>query len=99
MEGRVSWPNSWPPRPTIVPQRALWSSPIHALREVKVEQIDETLILSGSVDTFYHKQLAQELVRSVADGCELVNSIDVQYAARHWRMTLAPKVGCTDRLG
>jgi hypothetical protein len=65
-------------------QRALWSSPIHALRDVKVEQVDDTLILSGSVDTFYHKQLAQELVRNVADGCELMNEIDVQYAARHW---------------
>ena len=64
-------------------QRALRGSCIHALRELQVEQVDETLVLSGSVDTFYHKQLAQELVRNVADGCELVNQIDVQYAARH----------------
>ena len=68
-------------------QRALWNSPIHALRDVKVEQVDDTLILTGDVDTFYHKQLAQELVRNFVDGCELVNSIDVQYPARHWEDT------------
>ena len=69
-------------------QHALLTSPIHALREVRVEQVDDALVLSGCVDTYYHKQLAQELVRSVAEGCELVNSIDVHYAARRmdeWR--------------
>ena len=65
-------------------RRALQSSPIHALRDVQVEQVNGTLILSGCVDTFYHKQLAQELVRNVADGCELINAIDVHYPARRW---------------
>ncbi len=77
----MSWPKFWPPRRTTVRKGLCSSSPIHALREIKVEQVDDALVLSGHVDTFYHKQLAQELVRSVADGCELINSIDVQYAA------------------
>jgi hypothetical protein len=63
-------------------QRALLNSPIHALRELRVEQVDDALVLSGCVQTFYHKQLAQELVRTVADECELVNSVDVRYVHR-----------------
>ena len=60
---------------------ALEQSPIHALRELRVEQQGETLTLCGRVETFYHKQLAQELVRAIAeDGrCDVVNSVDVEY--------------------
>ncbi|MCP4194916.1 MAG: BON domain-containing protein [Planctomycetaceae bacterium] len=60
-------------------QTALNSSPIHALRELQVEQDAETIILSGRVETYYHKQLAQEIVRTVLDGRQLVNSIHVDY--------------------
>jgi hypothetical protein len=35
------------------------------------------ICLSGRVATFYHKQLAQEVVRAVADGVQVVNSVDV----------------------
>jgi osmotically-inducible protein OsmY len=62
-------------------ERALKSSPIHALRELKVGQDGDGLVLTGSVETFYLKQLAQELVRSVARDCELVNSVRVQYVS------------------
>ena len=56
---------------------ALASSPIYALRELCVEQNADALLISGRVDTYYHKQLAQEVVRAVADGCRVVNDIDV----------------------
>ena len=61
---------------------ALGESPIHTLRGVTVEQHGETLTLSGQVDTFYHKQLAQELVRAIADDCQcaVINSLDVDYS-------------------
>ena len=59
-------------------QLALRSSPIYALRELRVERTGEALYISGSVSSFYQKQLAQELVRSVADELTVVNSIDVQ---------------------
>jgi hypothetical protein len=59
-------------------QSALTSSPIYVLREVHVERAGESLLLSGRVDTFYHKQLAQEVVRAVADEFEVINSILVQ---------------------
>lgn len=59
-------------------QGALSSSSIFALRDLNVETQGELLFLSGRVESFYHKQLAQELVRSVCDGLQVVNEIDVQ---------------------
>jgi len=58
-------------------QSALLASPIFHLRQVTVEQADNGLLLSGCVDTYYHKQLAQEVVRAVCDGLQVINSIDV----------------------
>ena len=58
-------------------QRALTASPIYALRELRVEQTGDTLLISGLVSSYYHKQLAQEVVRAVAEGIEVVNSIHV----------------------
>lgn len=54
---------------------ALSTSPIYVLREIQVEQLDDSLQLVGRVDTFYHKQLAQEVVRAVADGLRVENTI------------------------
>jgi len=59
-------------------QTALAKSPFYELREVQVEQRDQMLLLSGAVSTFYHKQLAQEVVRSVCQGVEVINSIRVR---------------------
>ena len=56
---------------------ALAASPIYVLREIHVEQNGDSLLLLGRVDTFYHKQLAQEVVRAVADGLRVVNSVMV----------------------
>jgi len=56
---------------------ALASSPIYALRDLRVEQGNNSLLISGHVDSFYHKQLAQEIVRVVAKDVRVVNSIDV----------------------
>jgi len=59
-------------------QEALQASPIFALRDLRVQQVGQSLLLSGRVSSFYHKQLAQEVVRAVAGACELVNAIDVR---------------------
>ena len=59
-------------------QSALAASPIYELRDLQVELRDGALVLSGSVSSFYHKQLAQEVVRSVCREIELVNSILVE---------------------
>ncbi|MCO6458290.1 MAG: BON domain-containing protein [Pirellulaceae bacterium] len=56
---------------------ALRNSPIYALRGLHVRRDGTCLLLSGQVDSFYHKQLAQEAVRAVAHGCQVVNSVRV----------------------
>ena len=59
-------------------QAALTNSPFFELHELQVEQRDGTLFISGNVTSFYHKQLAQEVVRSVCKGIEVSNSIQVE---------------------
>ena len=59
-------------------QLALSKSPIYVLRDIQVEQVDGALLLVGRVDTFYHKQLAQEVVRAASNGIRVVNSLDVE---------------------
>lgn len=59
-------------------QSALAASPIYALRDIRVHQAGHTLSLSGNVSSFYHKQLAQEVVRVVAEGFEVVNTVCVR---------------------
>jgi len=56
---------------------ALTESPIFALRDLNVVQSGQRLLISGQVRTFYHKQLAQEVVRQCADGMRVVNSVEV----------------------
>ncbi len=59
-------------------KEALAGSPVYALRELQVEQDGDTLLIRGLVSSFYHKQLAQEVVRHAAEGVEVVNSIRVR---------------------
>lgn len=56
---------------------ALSDSPISVLKELTVEQCGESLVISGHVDTFYHKQMAQEAIRAVCQNVPLKNSVDV----------------------
>ena len=57
----------------------LLRSRIYVLRTLHVFQDSEAIILRGSVDSYYHKQLAQELVRMAVEGVEVINLIDVVY--------------------
>jgi hypothetical protein len=59
-------------------QAALTNSPFYELRELQVEPQGDALQISGCVSSFYHKQLAQEVVRSVCKGIEVVNAIRVE---------------------
>ncbi len=61
-----------------IAQKALACSAVFALRELRVDHDGETLLIRGSVGSFYHKQLAQEVVRHAAEGIEVVNSIHVR---------------------
>lgn len=58
----------------------LGRSRIFDLRCLEVDLEADCVVLRGSVDSFYHKQLAQELLRTEIDGVEVVNEIDVDYS-------------------
>jgi hypothetical protein len=60
---------------------ALAQSRIYDLRRLVVIQDDGAIVLRGRVSSFYHKQLAQEIVRSAAEGVEVVNALRVVYHA------------------
>lgn len=57
---------------------ALAASPVQALRDLTVDTIEGGLLISGRVSSFYHKQLAQEVVRAVATWIEVTNSVEVR---------------------
>ena len=59
-------------------QEVLSGSPVYALRELRIERQGDTLVIQGLVSSFYHKQLAQEVIRTAAEGMEVVNSIRVR---------------------
>ena len=56
---------------------ALAKSSVRELRQLRVDHNANNLQLTGRVRSFYHKQLAQEAVRSVAGGLQVVNRVDV----------------------
>jgi len=59
---------------------ALKNSPIFELRDVNVEQQGETIVLTGTVSSYYYKQLAQEAVRTALRNhdLEVINHIEVR---------------------
>ena len=62
-------------------QWALSDSPIFDLRDLTVEEGEEALVLRGRVASYYHKQMAQEVVRAVAGReIDVINSIAVREA-------------------
>lgn len=58
-------------------RQALNESPIYDLRNIVVEEAGQNLLLSGRVESFYHKQLAQELIRHMVGQVRVINSINV----------------------
>ncbi len=60
-----------------IARQALSDSPIYDLRNISVEEMGDELMLSGRVESFYHKQMAQELVRHLINGVRVVNTISV----------------------
>ena len=60
-------------------QGALNRSPYLSRRQVQIEASDGNVRLEGTVNSFYQKQMAQELVRRV-DGVEtIVNQLEVNW--------------------
>lgn len=55
----------------------LAESSVAELRSLRVDRKEDKLQLSGRVRSFYHKQLAQETVRTVAAGMQVINAVAV----------------------
>lgn len=60
----------------------LQQSPIAALRAIDVVETEEAIELSGTVRSFYHKQLAQSVAATSARGREIINNIHVHKPQR-----------------
>jgi hypothetical protein len=58
---------------------ALAQSRIYVLRQLQVLPDGDAIVLQGDVDSYYHKQLAQELVRMAVVRTEVINDISVVY--------------------
>ena len=58
----------------------LCNSRIFDLRALEVDQEADCVVLRGSVDSFYHKQLAQEMIKTSLEGVEVINEIRVDYS-------------------
>jgi hypothetical protein len=56
----------------------LANSTVAELRFLRVDETAEAIHLSGNVGSFYHKQLAQEAMRPIADGRLVVNQVEVK---------------------
>ncbi|HEV3146123.1 MAG TPA: BON domain-containing protein [Gemmataceae bacterium] len=63
---------SRPPAAEVLTQNA---QPL--LRRLKVEETDQEIVISGTVPSYYLKQLAQEAVRPILDGRRIRNRIRV----------------------
>ncbi len=55
----------------------LSNSSVRELRCIRVDGSAKHLELTGRVGSYYHKQLAQETIRRVAGGMQLVNRVQV----------------------
>lgn len=55
----------------------LAQSGVAELRFLRVDEDETQICLSGCVRSFYHKQLAQEAIRPIAAGRQLINRVDV----------------------
>jgi osmotically-inducible protein OsmY len=60
-------------------EEALRQSGSPDIRGLTVKQDKSSVVLHGHVSSFYHKQLAQELVRNNIQGVEVVNQAKVIY--------------------
>jgi hypothetical protein len=64
-----------PTAPAVV--QVLRQSPIPALRRLHIEETEIGIVLTGSVSSYYLKQLAQETVMPVLAGRDLHNHVEV----------------------
>lgn len=66
----------------VAASEVLANSSVGDLRCLRVDQHADNLQLSGQVRSFYHKQLAQETIRTVAGNMRVDNRVSVRGAGR-----------------
>jgi hypothetical protein len=59
--------------------KALARSHVSEIQQLMVQSHCAGVFLIGRVRSYYHKQLAQELVRNALDGGQIVNEVQVLY--------------------
>ncbi len=52
-------------------------SAVQQIRRLRVERFGECIVMDGRVSSFYHKQVAQELIRCKLPDITVVNEIQV----------------------
>jgi hypothetical protein len=65
------------PTLTHEPADALTSSPLGQLRRLIVIADDQQVVITGTVSSYYLKQMAQETVRPLVAGRQLLNHVEV----------------------
>ena len=55
----------------------LAQSSVAELRRLRVDQREGQVQLTGHVGSFYHKQLAQESIRHLTSGFQVINRVSV----------------------
>ncbi|SMP68348.1 hypothetical protein SAMN06265222_11144 [Neorhodopirellula lusitana] len=55
----------------------LANSTVSELRDLHVDECTKKIRITGNVSSFYHKQLAQEAMRPIAEGRVVDNQVDV----------------------
>jgi hypothetical protein len=66
---------------TVEPSRALLAltnSTTPALRRLRVEETEHTVVIYGVVSSYYQKQLAQETIKPLLGDRKLLNRVTVQ---------------------
>ncbi len=58
-------------------RKVLSTSSVRDLRFLRVDRSANQLELTGRVGSYYHKQLAQETIRNIAGGMQMVNRVQV----------------------
>lgn len=56
---------------------ALANSPLGQLRRLAVIESDAEVVITGTVSSYYFKQMAQETVRSAVGARQLLNHVEV----------------------
>ena len=83
---------------------ALSKSRIRDLQRLTISQGEDRIVLYGRASSYYHKQLAQELIRCELPDVEVVNKMQVEYPCgfseqyRDETQTSRPD-GCSKEIG